>query len=332
MEFRVICLTLMLMGTDYFEHKWLETYSNHLQSISNQVLGMVDEQLSQCPYIKSCAYNHSLELTVSANSFMNSCCKACACGEDCRAMECCPNVVPCTQPTVTQENQHMMCIPRYFKTTPKPGILSIATCTDYSDGETVAKCLQEYDVKNVEIIDIVPVAGINNHNIYRNIHCALCNRLGQDDIEYFPTSVICEDTSNLDISRYRNILEAVRETWGCNIRFSDPNPLMVVNQCDQIIDRCNLTGLWKNKDYSKVIDRRCRTLEEEYYSMANNMYFKNADCLLCNGFGTGSYTEPGTNKPSLTYFISFDKRSKPPTRQHTACAPGMLFHEYKVLN
>ncbi|KAH3753026.1 hypothetical protein DPMN_187656 [Dreissena polymorpha] len=155
---------------------------------------------------------------------------------------------------------------------------------DFSDEqETRRKCEKDYHEFNFDdsFAMLMPLTSFQNNTVpFKNMYSAICNYADVSRLLTWLPMLNCE-------TRVDDILESPNDIPGflsarpyCNVFFQSPyNTKVYPETCEMIINKCNITGKWR--DYDRFTEMACRL----YTSLFNDKYkkYKNVHCFMCNG-------------------------------------------------
>ena len=142
--------------------------------------------------------------------------------------------------------------------------------------------LPEKTMNNLHDDVFRPVIARGSLITYRNIHCARCNDEDNADIVPFELEVKCNDKFGI------NSFNSLHEAWdafyenNCSVAYKPPDGFIDdVRECpkqENMITRCNTTGLWSIEEYDPQIEWAC----EHFKSRIYKEHYRNIYCYMCN--------------------------------------------------
>lgn len=277
---------------------------------------------------------------------MIPCCRECRCDDDCHVNnDCCPDIIPHVLESSEVERQYdslVECVQtQYF---PKPmsevfirSYEMVAKCPpSYTNKDLKERCEKQFDYfadSSEDFTDIVPVTDNATEVSFKNVYCAVCNNITEDDIIKWGTNVVCTTNPPFLVDYTENVKKALHDRTGCYLEFSLPDTMptsAAKKACNYLIDRCNMTGLFYPED--PFLKKSCASYTSVY------KHYKNVHCYLCNGNSEESVEETCLlpNYATMVGFegtFTFDKMPTDITRRnHTdvKCYSGSVYDKHTV--
>lgn len=181
-------------------------------------------------------------------------------------------------------------------------IVMIDKCPEHENilPEYKDKCERSRSYADLDIQIPVSVKG-TNEIVYKNIHCAYCNRLADIEVVYWRLKVDCYLGVKLDATAYKleQVIHQIKTNKNCGLRFIPPPTVKSerLKSCGPFISECNVTGQWKH--YEQLTDIACRS-----FSLRYGVTYRNVFCYLCNIDSSNGYIKPSSNIEK-TFFPSF---------------------------
>lgn len=254
-----------------------------------------------CPYTHMCDVQVDVDYSIfriSGIMFEYPCCGRCGCGNDClETLDCCPDRLPrllTTDEVNSVYNNPQECVQAQFR--PPQGnrfswksYLMTAKCPEIDvHTEMVENCHKEYSDFDfaADIPNFLPVTDRTTNITYKNKFCALCNRASPSALIFWEIQ-IGSQAFEIRIKSLSDVNPLFASDEKSNAVFIIPNKLTEASEyittCTIYIDRCNVTGNWK--EYDPEIESLCVSYLSSYKE------YKNVHCYICNGFNTSSIEE-----------------------------------------
>ena len=232
--------------------------------------------------------------------FMIPCCEQCRCDDACHVSnDCCPDIISHVLESSEVERKYdslVECVQtQYF---PKPltevfikSYEMVAKCpSSYKNKDLKERCEKRFDYfadSSEDFTDIVPVADNATEVSFKNVYCAVCNDITEDDVIKWGTNVVCTTNRPFNVDYTENVKKALHDRADCYLEFSPPGSMPTSaakkKACDYLIDRCNMTGLFYPED--PFLKKACASYTSVY------RHYKNVHCYLCNGNSEESLEE-----------------------------------------
>ena len=254
-----------------------------------------------------------ITFTITSNE---NCCSNCSCDENCeKEGTCCPDKLPHfpdggSYPLGGIYGCHMTSVK------PKPELSQkyrkmISKCDlRYKNVHTIRKC-ESMDPQMLD--EFITVSHNRTKEAYKNIFCARCNFVEEEDILSWQSKLLCYEGMIPPLGR-SYILQQLRDSSTCNIVFDPPTGYKPAI-CKEPISRCNVSGEWTRAD--SIIETACSAYTSELKSRVQT--YKNVFCFICNHadftFPSGcsiNKLEKGI-RPSVSFSVLLD--FKPPLLQ-----------------
>ena len=311
-----------------------------------------NKMVSQDRLVKSyIEYRHVFNCTVSlcnddgnarstiTNQRTTSCCSGCRCDPQCeRRGDCCPDkLYNFPEPNMYPIGGIFKCRQTSLKSSPYYGQRYhkfISKCSlDFQNSRTVVDCEQPKDNAPDQVI---PVSDKQTKEAHRNVHCAKCNKVSEDDILIWEVRIKCHDGSVIIPGPVSKILEQIKQTRNCNMLFYPPEGYSPTPCLKNVISECNSTGLWDRHD--PLVDLACGAYTSHF---DNIKVYKNVFCNICNRRSIEEWQcnpkiivpEPEGLIVSFVALLDFKPYiSTPETHvtQHKQCSDGFVYDYFKV--
>ncbi|KAH3748537.1 hypothetical protein DPMN_182983 [Dreissena polymorpha] len=289
-------LNCILLGSGFMllcSHVFAEsTFSNGRYPDENNSLitTLVEDFGRLCPFTDQCyrTANASTNRTFHWNEI--PCCRTCRCEQEC-GNECCPDylVASFSEPELFRmKHDPIECIYPQFRpytrgsNNYKTPYKMVSHCSmDFIDEqETRKKCEKDYHEFNFDdsFDMLMPMTLFQKNTVtFKNMYCAICNYADLSRLLMWLPILNCE-------RRVDDILESPNDIPGflkaqpyCNVVFKSPHKTKLYPEtCKMIINKCNMTGKWR--DYDRFTEMACLS----YTSLFKDQY-KNVHCFMCNG-------------------------------------------------
>ena len=253
----------------------------------HSIQGEVIEEFKRlCPNTDMCFRTERANLT--ERSDFTACCRRCRCDVNC-GIVCCPDI-PERFLNVSEVNE--------LKKIPDQCVFAqirkyddrklnwksyrmIGECpANYSNENVKEKCSRQYedfDFENDDVKTLMPVSAETINVTFRNYYCAICHKALNRQLHFWYVKSMCKNKNNLQLTKLSEIPSKLQEEPLCQVIFEPSFPLskLPLKVCTGKIDRCNVTGNWKQYDPS--IENACLSYTSKYDG------YKNIHCYLCNG-------------------------------------------------
>ena len=257
-----------------------------------------------CEGTRLCLVNVSeLHVNSTDKGFPVPCCEACSCDEDCYVTnDCCPDIIEYVldeTEVVNINDNPRRCNQVEYPLNPMTELdiesyEMISMCpSDYSDDSVKEKCERRYDeqdplqpneVYNADIVEIIPVSDNTTLIPYKNINCAICSEINVNQVVPWDTEVVCSKHEPFLFHNGKAELRWLSARNDCRLSYTTPDPVKPgAKQCDYLIDRCNSTWLYHEKN--PFLERACASYTSVY------KHYKNVHCYLCSGNTEESFAD-----------------------------------------
>ena len=278
-----------------------------------------------------------INLNNSSNGNSTNCCSTCSCSDDClRYGKCCPDKL----------TKQFILSSIY----PIEGIFDCGTSGVRAEPDIskekfklINKCIRTFDHKDtVEACTASAALKLENyrivshkttHEAYKNIYCARCNNVKDEDIVEWPIKIKCRQGIFLPQNMSEIVIE-IRQSNHCDVVFDKPEGFRA-KYCEPPISKCNETGLLRTKD-DLVLEKACGAFVSEFRS--GNEIYKNTFCYLCNAGDTREH-KCSSDKPEVSGYgpglqLSFsallDFTESAPIVNTLDCGINYVFDLFKV--
>ena len=261
---------------------------------------------SLCPHTFLCNVLIDLDESVFqnyGNIQILPCCKECTCGSDClKTLDCCLDHLPrlpSSEEIKTVYENPSKCVYTQFRSFHEQKYNGLAhmlvtNCPEsYSNNAVKENCHKAYSDFDfvADIPGYLPVTDNKTMISYKNKYCALCNHVSRSDLIFWEVDVVCADIDGkeetIQLRSLSDVNKLTNEDSDCNTVFEVPHGLQnrepSIQQCIPYVDRCNVTGDWKQ--YNAEMETLCMSYMSVYKG------YKNIHCYLCNGLGILSIVE-----------------------------------------
>ena len=282
-----------------------------------------------CPYSNICQQTRE-----DVPDKMTSCCTSCSCDPSCSDLgNCCDNRLnvdrkrSCYDPFVTNERQ----LPLSNET----GYWLVDRCSN-SSSDTHCKSTTSEPWGSM-----YPVYDAETDVSYFNLHCAKCN--GVKMFTYWDVGVSCMQSH---VSYSNAVIVGGLLGKGCEVTFTPPRGQLDKQVCyTNLIQQCNITGLWKDNMYNAEVEAACSRVYSPTKVQGTQDIYANVFCILCNGMHFKKYglceTTPPRNDFNASLFttaIDYRKISSAitepfnhkPQKSDEICRSHMAKHPFKV--
>ena len=241
-----------------------------------------------------------IDLDNSSNENSSKCCSTCSCSDDClRYGNCCPDKL--TKDFILSSIY------------PIGGIFDCGTSgvspePDISKEKLtlINKCIRTFDHKDtiqacttpaaMKLEDYRIVSHKTTHEAYKNIYCARCNNVRDEEVVEWPIKIKCRQGIFLP-QNMSEIVTEIRQSNHCDVVFDRPEGFHV-NYCEPPISKCNETGLLRKKD-NLVLEKACDAFVSEFRS--GNETYRNTFCYICNAGDTSEHECSSHKKEEYGY-------------------------------
>ncbi|KAK3608552.1 hypothetical protein CHS0354_042529 [Potamilus streckersoni] len=206
------------------------------------------------------------------------CCANCSCAEDCHRYDrCCPDLLERLPIREEWENRLYECQKAQLKDSSKTPIRwkrywMISKCPKtFNDSDLINISRETSNDTNLKLN--VPVTDIERKLTYRNRYYAICHKVEKENWKAWQSEVMCLSASHRLSTM--SIIQAVRDSNDCDVVFKPPLNVEV-NECEDVVSDCNITGLWAR--YDPVVESACHAFTSVF-----NMLYRNIFCFICNG-------------------------------------------------
>ena len=279
--------------------------------------------------------NNSSETSISLNFNGTICCSKCSCETDCeRQGNCCPD--------------RLTTFPYPSSNYPLGGIFECAHTSvkekprlSQRRTQLISKCSQTYNDIDViqrcesSSLDTLETYIIVSHKLtkdaYKNIYCARCNYIADKEVIAWIIKLECEQGAFVPNS-LSTIVTEMRQSNHCNMIFTPPSGFEFA-PCKDVISKCNVTGLWQNKD--TLIEKACDAYTSEFRHKEQR--FKNEFCFVCNSDDSLAHECPRLSSSVVHFYplISFAalldfKETTREAVKREICPETQIFDHYKV--
>ena len=295
-------------------------------------------------------YRHVFNCTVSLcndesivrsaiNQRTTSCCSGCRCDPQCeRRGDCCPDkLYKFPEPNLYPVGGIFKCLQTSLKASPQYDQRYhkfISKCAlNFPNSRTVVDCEQPTDNAPDQVI---PVSDKHTKEAHRNVHCAKCNKVLEDDILVWEVRIECHDDFVVIPGPIIKVIEQIKQTRKCNMLFYPPEGYRPPACLKNVISECNSTGLWDR--YDPLVDSACGAYTSHF---DNIKVYKNVFCNICNRRSTEEWQcnpkiivpEPEGLIVSFVALLDFKPDISTPdthVNQHKTCSDGFVYDYFKV--
>ena len=286
---------------------------------------------SMCPFADICD-NQGREVQ---EKNLDSCCLPCSCSSTCGHIgNCCDkrDIIGnmCHYPFVQRENLN-------DQDDLGNMYLIVDKCLDGSNRDCTAMEAAAWG-------SLFPVYDPISQTNFYNPKCAKCNGV-EEFTEWGITLIFYRD----DVTN-GNIRRALRgETSDeCTVKFTPPKTMDFLSTVcsDKLVDRCNVTGSWK--DYDAELEEACLRWHAPVLRSSGYMVYANVYCKLCNGgdhepeelcaeINQGRFNKPRSHSFTIDYrqvasFVDEHVEKRMKSNENGRCGKGMVRHVIKVSN
>ena len=279
-----------------------------------------------------------IDLNNSSNAKTTNCCSTCSCSDDClRYGNCCPDKL----------TKDFIVASIY----PIGGIFDCGTSGVRSEPDIskekfklINKCIRTFDNKDTIEACTTPAAMTlenyrivshkTTHEAYKNIYCARCNNVKDEDVVEWPIKIKCRQGIFLP-QNMSEIVSEIRQSNHCDVVFDKPEGFRA-KYCEPPISKCNETGLLRTKD-DLVLEKACDAFVSEFRS--GNETYRNTFCYLCNAGDTREH-KCTSDKPEesgygpdlkLSFSALLDFTEPAPIANTADCGINYVFDIFKVI-
>lgn len=262
------------------------------------------------------------------------CCSNCRCDSDCEKMgNCCPDkIVNFSRSGQYPQGGMYGCYLTSVKKKPEFSQTHrkmIDKCAlNYTNKDVIKQC-ESLNPNTLE--QFARVTHTNTKEAYRNVFCAWCNYIPNDELLFWKTSVHCQEGVLLFKNR-SSVIPQLLTSSDCNIVFEPPEG-HIPPSCTQVVSKCNMTGKWT--EYDSLVKNACAAYTAEYRSVSQT--YKNIFCYVCN---SGKYLLSycpvslfkeyrGDEAVSFSALLDFTVPT-PDKKKRTICPGSAIFDRYKV--
>ncbi|XP_063439695.1 uncharacterized protein LOC134720991 [Mytilus trossulus] len=264
MEKTSIWLCYLFLSASFYQ-----IYTFNISKILDMYVSACGKQL--CDQSKNISHGYQLLYNTSVNLGV---CPSCECDLDCVTRgDCCPDLffslhLSCTETKLLHKK---------YNKPDAPLFIMVGTCNG-TESERTRQCDSVFSPR--DHLQNGPVTSRKTGLTYRNKHCSKCLNESIADLIPWRLEIDCLNFADFNfLSSYSEIISLATEQE-CNIFYiasdsiKQPRNCSTVNEAPGFVNKCNITGTWRNYDSS--LEYACHHYDNRY------KLFRNIFCFMCN--------------------------------------------------